>query len=81
MKGMTVALIALAGVIGIAGPASAQAAGGYFTAPFSETTHTPTFGQAPVFVPHTDPQLVVFGHDYDKAGSLRSSPGIPRTAS
>ena len=36
----------------------------YWAAPFSETTHTPTFGQAPVFVPHTDPQLVVYGKDF-----------------
>ena len=55
--------IGMAAAIALAGPAAAQAAG-YFSAPFSETTHTPTFGQAPVFVPHTDPQLVVFGKDF-----------------
>jgi hypothetical protein len=48
----------------LASPGAAQALLPYFTAPFSETTHTPAFGQAPVFVPHTDPQLVVFGKDF-----------------
>jgi hypothetical protein len=56
------ALIAVA--IALAGPAAAPAATNYFTAPFSETTHTPGFGQAPVFVPHTNPQLVAFGKDF-----------------
>jgi hypothetical protein len=60
---------ALAGVAilvasGLAGPAGAQASHSYFSAPFSETMHTPAFGQAPVFVPNTNPQLVVFGQDY-----------------
>jgi WD40-like Beta Propeller Repeat len=58
------AVVGVAAAIALAGPAVAQAANPYFTLPFSETTHTPTFGQAPVFVPHTDPQLVVFGKDY-----------------
>jgi hypothetical protein len=49
-------------VIALAAPAAANAS--YFTAPFSESVHSPTFGQAPVFVPHTDPQLVVFGKDF-----------------
>ncbi len=57
------AAIGLAAWLALAGPAMA-AGGDYFTAPFSETTHTPAFGQAPVFVPHTKPQLVVFGQDY-----------------
>src|SRR4051812_43191865 len=56
------AWIGLAAALALAGPAGAQ--GGYFSAPFSETTHTPAFGQAPVFVPHSNPQLVVFGKDY-----------------
>src|SRR5438309_1219323 len=59
---MTLAGAVLTAAIALAGAQAAQA--GYFTAPFTETTHTPTFGQAPVFVPHTDPQLVVFGKDY-----------------
>jgi hypothetical protein len=50
-------------VVAFAAPAAGEAAN-YFTAPFSEATHTPAFGQAPVFVPHTDPQLVVFGKDF-----------------
>ena len=44
--------------------AGSASASGYFSAPFTETTHTPAFGQAPVFVPGTNPQLVVFGNDY-----------------
>jgi hypothetical protein len=52
----------LAIVIALCAPAAASA--NYFTAPFSETTHAPAFGQAPVFVPHTRPQLVVFGKDF-----------------
>jgi hypothetical protein len=52
----------LATAIALAGPASVQASG-YFSSRFSETSHTPAFGQAPVFIPHTDPQLVVFGKD------------------
>src|SRR5947209_20617722 len=56
--------VALVTAIALAGPAGAQASGGYFAAPFSRTTHTPAFGQAPVFVPHTRPQLVVFGKDF-----------------
>jgi hypothetical protein len=64
MRRRSFAGVALAAtMLALAGPAGAQARG-YFTAPFSETTHTPAFGQAPVFVPHTDPQLVVFGKDY-----------------
>src|ERR1700704_2886707 len=64
MRRRSFAGVALAAtVLALAGPSGAQARG-YFTAPFSETTHTPAFGQAPVFVPHTDPQLVVFGKDY-----------------
>jgi WD40-like Beta Propeller Repeat len=54
--------VGLAAAIALIGATGAQ--GAYFTAPFSETTHTPAFGQAPVFVPHTNPQLVVFGQDY-----------------
>jgi hypothetical protein len=54
----------LAAAIALVSPAGALAARNYFTAPFTETTHTPTFGQAPVFVPHTNPQLVVFGEDF-----------------
>ena len=45
--------VGLAAAIALAGPAGAQGSG-YFSAPFSETTHTPTFGQAPVFVPHSE---------------------------
>jgi WD40 repeat protein len=56
--------VALAAAVALAGPAGASAARGYFSAPFTETTHTPAFGQAPVFVPNTNPQLVVFGQDY-----------------
>jgi hypothetical protein len=56
--------VGLAAAIALAGAAGAQASRGYFSAPFSETTHTPAFGQAPVFVPNTNPQLVVFGQDY-----------------
>ena len=50
--------------IALASPASGFALRSYWAAPFSETTHTPAFGQAPVFVPHTDPQLVVYGKDF-----------------
>jgi WD40-like Beta Propeller Repeat len=56
--------VGLVAAIALAGPAAAQAANKYFTQPFSETTHTPAFGQAPVFVPNTNPQLVVFGKDF-----------------
>jgi hypothetical protein len=52
----------LASALVLVGATGAQAS--YFTAPFSESTHTPAFGQAPVFVPHTNPQLVVFGKDF-----------------
>src|SRR5438874_1529371 len=55
--------VATAMAIALCGPAGALAAE-YFTAPFSETTHTPKFGQAPVFVPHTRPALVAFGKDF-----------------
>jgi WD40-like Beta Propeller Repeat len=60
---------ALAGIgatlaIALAGPAGASALRSYWSAPFGETTHAPAFGQAPVFVPHTDPQLVVYGKDF-----------------
>src|SRR5438067_13131326 len=60
---------ALAGIgavlaIALAGPAGASALRSYWSAPFGESTHTPAFGQAPVFVPHTDPQLVVYGKDF-----------------
>jgi WD40-like Beta Propeller Repeat len=54
---------ALAVAIALAAPASSPALN-YFKASFQESTHTPAFGQAPVFVPHTDPQLVVFGKDF-----------------
>lgn len=56
------ALVALFGVL--LGAQAAQARHNYFSAPFSESTHTPAFGQAPVFVPGTNPQLVVFGKDF-----------------
>src|SRR5437764_11505424 len=56
--------VLLAVAIALAAPATGFALRSYWAAPFSETTHTPTFGQAPVFVPHTAPQLVVFGKDY-----------------
>src|SRR5437868_7154471 len=55
--------IALAAAIALGASAAAQARA-YISAPFSESTHSPTFGQAPVFVPGTNPQLVVFGKDY-----------------
>jgi Tol biopolymer transport system component len=48
----------------LAAAPAAQALKSYWAAPFAEASHTPAFGQAPVFVPHTDPQLVVFGKDY-----------------
>lgn len=59
----TLVAMGLTVVLAMLGPAAAQALN-YFSAPFSETTHTPAFGQAPVFVPNTDPQLVVFGKDF-----------------
>jgi hypothetical protein len=59
--------VGLAVAIALAGAAGAQARN-YLRAPFSEATHAPAFGQAPVFVPNTNPQLVVFGQDY-KTGS------------
>jgi hypothetical protein len=55
-------VISLLGAIALTGPAGASALN-YLSAPFAETTHTPAFGQAPVFVPNTNPQLVVFGKD------------------
>jgi hypothetical protein len=58
------AAVAAAFAIALAGPAGASALRSYWSAPFSESTHTPAFGQAPVFVPHTDPQLVVYGKDF-----------------
>jgi hypothetical protein len=51
-------------VIALAGPAGASALRSYWSAPFGETAHTPAFGQAPVFVPHAAPQLVVYGKDF-----------------
>jgi hypothetical protein len=56
-------VVGLTAGLAMLGPAGAQAFN-YFSAPFSETTHAPAFGQAPVFVPNTDPQLVVFGKDF-----------------
>jgi hypothetical protein len=56
--------LAAAAAIALSGPPTAQASHRYLTAPFSETTHAPAFGQAPVFVPHTSPQLVAFGKDF-----------------
>jgi hypothetical protein len=56
--------IGLAALLVVLAAPVAQAAHNYFTAPFSENAHAPAFGQAPVFVPHTDPQLVVFGKDF-----------------
>src|SRR5260370_42713341 len=50
--------------IAIARAAAVAAQAHYFDAPCAETPHVPAFGQAPVFVPHTSPQLVVFGKDY-----------------
>ncbi len=64
MIGRAFAGAVVAVAMALIGPAGARAAISYFTAPFSESRHTPTFGQAPVFVPHTNPQLVVFGNDY-----------------
>src|SRR5947209_7566432 len=62
MLGKPFAGVALLVALALCAPAVAE--GNYFTAPFHEATHTPAFGQAPVFVPHTDPQLVVFGKDF-----------------
>jgi hypothetical protein len=60
----TVAGVCLAALVALFAAPATQAAHNYFTAPFSESTHAPAFGQAPVFVPHTDPALVVFGKDF-----------------
>lgn len=52
--------VAVAIATGVAAPV-APASAGYFDAPFSLTTHSASFGQAPVFMPGG---RVAFGQDY-----------------
>jgi Tol biopolymer transport system component len=62
------ATAALALAIAPISPASATAPNPYATAPFSVTTDTATFGQAPVFMP--DGQ-VVYGKDFNKGAGTQ----------
>jgi Tol biopolymer transport system component len=72
---LAVAVAAVVGALGMVAPAAgmaarraaataapAIAAGDYSTAPFTETTNSYAFGQAPVFMP--DGKTVLFGKDF-----------------
>src|SRR4051794_22678875 len=52
----------VAAAIGATSPAVSEAATSYSTAPFTVTTHSYAFGQAPTFMP--DGRHVVFGKDF-----------------